>query len=48
MGMDPAVEPPVDLAPNTAREREVRIAVYNSFGCGGTNASQVVGAAPQA
>ncbi|EYD77092.1 3-oxoacyl-[acyl-carrier-protein] synthase, KASII [Rubellimicrobium mesophilum DSM 19309] len=45
---DPAVETPVDLAPNAARQREVRIAVNNSFGFGGTNASLVLGAAPQA
>jgi 3-oxoacyl-[acyl-carrier-protein] synthase II len=45
---DPAVETPVDLAPNKAREREVKVAVNNSFGFGGTNASLVLGAAPQA
>ncbi|TNC73416.1 beta-ketoacyl-ACP synthase II [Rubellimicrobium roseum] len=40
----PAVETPVDLAPNAARSRDVRIAVNNSFGFGGTNASLVLGA----
>ena len=45
---NPAVETAVDLAPNAAREREVRIAVNNSFGFGGTNASLVLGAAPAA
>ena len=44
----PAVETKVDLAPNAKREREVRIAVNNSFGFGGTNASLVLGAAPAA
>jgi len=44
----PAVETVVDLAPNEARQREVRIAVNNSFGFGGTNASLVLGAAPAA
>jgi 3-oxoacyl-[acyl-carrier-protein] synthase II len=39
----PAVETPVDLAPNQARPREVRVAVNNSFGFGGTNASVVFG-----
>ena len=43
---DPAVETPVDLAPNAPREREVRVAVNNSFGFGGTNASLVLGQAP--
>ena len=42
----PAVETPVDLAPNAARAREVRVALNNSFGFGGTNASLVLGRAP--
>ena len=42
----PAVETPVDLAPNAPRRRDVRVAVNNSFGFGGTNASLVLGAAP--
>jgi 3-oxoacyl-[acyl-carrier-protein] synthase II len=42
----PAVETPVDLAPNEARPREVRVAVNNSFGFGGTNASVVFGQVP--
>jgi 3-oxoacyl-[acyl-carrier-protein] synthase II len=33
----------VDLAPNQARRREVKVAVNNSFGFGGTNASVVFG-----
>jgi 3-oxoacyl-[acyl-carrier-protein] synthase II len=44
----PAVKTAVDLAPNAARPREVKIAVNNSFGFGGTNASLVLGAAPAA
>ncbi len=43
---NPAVDTPVDLAPNAPREREVRVAVNNSFGFGGTNASLVMGRAP--
>ncbi len=40
---NPAVEPVLDLAPNTAREREINVALSNSFGFGGTNASLVLG-----
>ncbi len=40
---NPAVEPVLDLAPNAKREREIRIALSNSFGFGGTNASLVLG-----
>ena len=40
---NPAVEPMLDLAPNAKREREVRVALSNSFGFGGTNASLVMG-----
>ena len=38
-----AVETAVDLAPNTKREREIKYALSNSFGFGGTNASVVFG-----
>jgi 3-oxoacyl-[acyl-carrier-protein] synthase II len=38
-----AVETAVDLAPNAKREREIKYALSNSFGFGGTNASVVFG-----
>ncbi|MCV6593745.1 MAG: beta-ketoacyl-ACP synthase II [Silicimonas sp.] len=40
---NPAVEPKLDLAPNAKREREIKVALSNSFGFGGTNASLVMG-----
>jgi len=40
---NPAVDTPVDLAPNQKREREIKIALSNSFGFGGTNASVLFG-----
>jgi 3-oxoacyl-[acyl-carrier-protein] synthase II len=42
---NPAVEPKLDLAPNAKREREINVALSNSFGFGGTNASLVIGRA---
>ncbi|MEM8842946.1 MAG: beta-ketoacyl-ACP synthase II [Pseudomonadota bacterium] len=42
---NPAVETKVDLAPNAKREREINIALSNSFGFGGTNASLILGRA---
>ncbi|TVS02310.1 MAG: beta-ketoacyl-[acyl-carrier-protein] synthase II [Rhodobacteraceae bacterium] len=39
----PAVETPLDLAPKAAQEREITIALSNSFGFGGTNASLILG-----
>ncbi|MEM1361863.1 MAG: beta-ketoacyl-ACP synthase II [Pseudomonadota bacterium] len=38
----PAVETKLDLAPNEKREREISIALSNSFGFGGTNASLIL------
>ena len=40
---NPAVAPKLDLAPNKKREREINVALSNSFGFGGTNASLVMG-----
>ncbi|MFN3209704.1 MAG: beta-ketoacyl-ACP synthase II [Roseovarius sp.] len=41
---NPAVETPLNLAPNAKHEREIRIAISNSFGFGGTNACLCLGA----
>jgi 3-oxoacyl-[acyl-carrier-protein] synthase II len=38
---NPSVETPIDLTPNKARERQVDVALSNSFGFGGTNASLI-------
>ena len=40
---NPAVETPIDLAPNAKRERKINHALSNSFGFGGTNASVIFG-----
>ncbi|AHD00871.1 beta-ketoacyl-ACP synthase II [Leisingera methylohalidivorans] len=42
---NPAVETPIDLAPNAKRARKVEVALSNSFGFGGTNASVIFGKA---
>lgn len=40
---NPAVETPIDLAPNVKRPRKIDVALSNSFGFGGTNASVIFG-----
>jgi len=39
---NPSVESAIDLVPQTARKREINVALSNSFGFGGTNASVIV------
>lgn len=38
---DPAIDKRLDLTPNTAKRKEIRTAMSNSFGFGGTNASLI-------
>ncbi len=40
---NPAVDTALDLAPKAARERRIDVALSNSFGFGGTNASLIMG-----
>jgi 3-oxoacyl-[acyl-carrier-protein] synthase II len=39
---NPSVQTAIDLVPQTARKREINVALSNSFGFGGTNASVIV------
>jgi 3-oxoacyl-[acyl-carrier-protein] synthase II len=39
---NPSVETAIDLVPHTSRKREINVALSNSFGFGGTNASVIV------
>jgi 3-oxoacyl-[acyl-carrier-protein] synthase II len=39
---NPSVATAIDLVPHTARKREINVALSNSFGFGGTNASVIV------
>ena len=39
---NPSVETAIDLVPHTARKREINVALSNSFGFGGTNASVIM------
>ena len=39
---NPSVETAIDLVPRVSRKREINVALSNSFGFGGTNASVIM------